>query len=72
MHAFVALITNCDVGYESINGSCEACQHGFYKPDRGVHQCTRCPGNNLTLHVASTSLADCLYGETHLYVFVVP
>ncbi|XP_077435812.1 ephrin type-A receptor 6 isoform X4 [Vanacampus margaritifer] len=38
----------CSVGYEEVDGSCFACQPGFYKAFAGNIKCSKCPLNSFS------------------------
>ncbi|XP_077393806.1 ephrin type-A receptor 6-like isoform X1 [Festucalex cinctus] len=43
----------CSVGYEEVDGSCNACQPGFYKAFAGNIKCSKCPLNSFSYEEGS-------------------
>ena len=52
-------LTECEYGYYEIDGNCEECPLGHYKPTIGPENCTRCPDGQSTDQTGSTSLSNC-------------
>ena len=53
--------STCDAGYTSTaDGACVACKLGHFKPDRGWHECSRCPEGQWTNQEASTVASECV------------
>ncbi|PVD38421.1 hypothetical protein C0Q70_01036 [Pomacea canaliculata] len=52
----------CQKGFRlnSAGKSCDPCEVGFYKDQRGNSFCIRCPANSTTTDVASTSINQCI------------
>ena len=36
-------------GFQQVNGRCEACPEGRFKPEKGNSSCSKCPTNTTTL-----------------------
>ena len=56
----------CDRGFKinAGNTSCNACEVGTYKAQRGnTGTCVKCPANITTADVASTNKSDCNTGK---------
>lgn len=56
----------CDIGFKinTENTSCDACEVGTYKAERGnTGMCVPCPTNTTTADVASTSESNCDRGK---------
>ena len=62
----------CIAGHYSTNAmqtwsspaSCQACEHGKYKPQQSPHKCTDCPGGTYTRSTAAVSAEECVYCST--------
>ncbi|KAM7407649.1 hypothetical protein PAMA_003401 [Pampus argenteus] len=51
----------CSVGYEEIDGSCGACQPGFYKAFAGNIKCSKCPPHSFS-YGEGTAICRCEKG----------
>ncbi|XP_015727895.1 ephrin type-A receptor 1 isoform X2 [Coturnix japonica] len=45
----------CAVGFEEVDGSCVACQRGFYRHSLETKRCLKCPPNSLSNELGATS-----------------
>ncbi|XP_074964967.1 ephrin type-A receptor 1 isoform X2 [Phalacrocorax aristotelis] len=45
----------CAVGFEEVDGSCVACQRGFYRHSLETKRCLKCPPNSLSNESGATS-----------------
>ncbi|NXJ15986.1 EPHA1 protein, partial [Odontophorus gujanensis] len=45
----------CAVGFEEVDGSCVACQRGFYRHSLETKHCLKCPPNSLSNELGATS-----------------